>query len=37
MRIRVGEDRLWLPAIRLGSVPFAWSPGLAGAVADPDD
>jgi HEAT repeat protein len=37
MRVRVGEQRLWLPSIRVGAVPFAWAPGLRGVTADPDD
>lgn len=37
MRVRVDDERLWLPAIRIGGVPFAWAPGLSDAVADPED
>lgn len=37
MRVRIGDDRLWLPALRLGGIAFAWAPGLPGAVADPED
>ena len=37
MRVRVGRDaQLWIPALRVGGVPYAWVPQLRGVVADPE-